>query len=135
MPYQGECLCGAVAFELQGEPFLYVICHCKNCKQAGGGAFMANAFFEPQYVTVTKGKDSVKTYSDNKTKSGNAVFRSFCSNCGSPLFIGPAAGNITVVQASNVNGSENWVPKKEFFAECKWGWVKELTFQPKKSKL
>ncbi|RXW17087.1 hypothetical protein EST38_g8760 [Candolleomyces aberdarensis] len=135
MSYQGECLCGAVAFELQGEPFHYVICHCKNCKQAGGGAFMANAFFKPQHVTVTKGKDSVKTYSDNKTKSGNAISRSFCSNCGSSLFIGPAAGNITIVQASNVNGSENWVPKKEFFAECKWEWVKEIAFQPKRSKL
>ncbi|KAF5332290.1 hypothetical protein D9611_008185 [Ephemerocybe angulata] len=136
MPYHGNCLCGAVAFEIEGEPFHFAICHCQNCKQASGGAFMVNSFFKPSQVKISKGGENLTTYKDGATKSGNAIKRSFCSVCGSNLFIEPVAGNITIVQAANVKGSENWVPKKEFFGEGKWKWVKELEFRPKnKAKL
>ncbi|KAG2011323.1 DUF636 domain-containing protein [Coprinopsis cinerea AmutBmut pab1-1] len=130
--YDGNCLCGGVAWQIQGEPFTYVICHCVNCKKSGGGPFQANAFFKPQNVNVIKGKDLVKDYVDGDTKSGNAITRSFCSNCGSSLFISPAAGGITIVHSANIKGSEAWVPRKEFFGHDKCNWLGEIKFQPKK---
>ena len=46
--YQASCLCQAVNFKLTGEPFRFAVCHCSNCKVAGGSAFMTNAFFKSQ---------------------------------------------------------------------------------------
>ena len=46
MSYRGKCLCGTVTYDLASEPFHFVICHCLNCKQSAGSAFMANAFFK-----------------------------------------------------------------------------------------
>lgn len=59
-------------------------------------------------MTVTKGQDSIKTYRDANTKTGNALLRSFCSNCGSSIFLAPAAGGLAIVQAASVKGSESW---------------------------
>lgn len=30
-----SCRCGEVAFELQGDPILSVVCHCTSCQEAG----------------------------------------------------------------------------------------------------
>ena len=61
-----------------------------------------------QNMKVTKGQDSIKTYRDSDTKTGKALLRSFCSNCGSNVFLAPEAGGLAIVQAATVRGSENW---------------------------
>lgn len=43
--HHGSCLCSAIKYEITGDPFTYLVCHCINCKKATGAAFMANAFF------------------------------------------------------------------------------------------
>ena len=77
---QGQCLCGAVRFELGGElPNLYQ-CHCSLCRKVTGSS--ANAAFRVarEQLTWTAGQQSVSEY---RTDSG---FKShFCSRCGSPL--------------------------------------------------
>ncbi|TFK23201.1 DUF636 domain-containing protein [Coprinopsis marcescibilis] len=130
--YSGNCLCGEIAFSIEGEPFHFVICHCSNCKQSGGGAFQANGFFKPQQVNLTKGRDVVKDYVDANTKSGKSITRSFCPNCGTSLFITPTASGIAIVHVANIKGSENWVPKKESFAESRCSWIKEIELLSKK---
>ena len=37
MAIKGGCLCGAVAYELTGEPMFVGHCACENCQKAGGG--------------------------------------------------------------------------------------------------
>lgn len=61
-----------------------------------------------QNMKVTKGLDHIKTYRDSNTKTGNALLRSFCSDCGSNVFLAPEAGGLAIVQAATVAGSENW---------------------------
>lgn len=93
---------------------------------------MTNAFFKSQNMTISKGQDSIKTYRDANTKTGNALLRSFCSNCGSSVFLAPAAGGLAIVQAGAVEGSEAWVPTHESHPDAKWKWIKELEIHPKK---
>ncbi|KAJ3544423.1 hypothetical protein NMY22_g2781 [Coprinellus aureogranulatus] len=85
-------------------------------------------------MKIARGEDSIKTYKDTKTKTGNALLRSFCANCGANLFLAPAAGGLAIVQAATVSGSENWVPTHESYPDAKWKWIRDLQFQPRKSK-
>ncbi|KAF5376965.1 hypothetical protein D9615_007232 [Tricholomella constricta] len=129
--YHGSCLCDSVQFTMTGEPFTYFVCHCKNCQKSSGSAFMANAFFKPEQVVITKGKEHVKVYIDAKTKSGEVVPRSFCSSCGSSLFLGNEE-KLKIVASGTVEEEVDWVPRRESFAECKRQWIEGIKTNPKR---
>ena len=38
----GRCLCGAVSYELSGDPIATAVCHCDHCQRQSGGAFSVN---------------------------------------------------------------------------------------------
>ena len=39
MALTGRCLCGSVQYEIDSEPTMPGICHCKNCQRQAGSAF------------------------------------------------------------------------------------------------
>lgn len=65
----GSCLCGGVQFVVSGEPLRTGLCHCKDCRKAGGSVFSAYAVW-PREAFETSG--IVSTYGG----------RSFCPTCG-----------------------------------------------------
>lgn len=69
----GGCLCGAVRYRLEGEPFKGGLCHCTDCRKVTGGPFLAYADWRPNQFSY-EGK--VSTFDG----------RSFCPTCGSRLF-------------------------------------------------
>ena len=75
------CLCKSVQIEVTGEDKNAVLCHCENCRQASGSAFMHNHRFMKSNIKVLKGEDLLKVYDDKATKSGATLFRHFCSSC------------------------------------------------------
>ena len=49
---KGGCLCGAVTYEVAGDPIFVGHCACANCQKAtGGGHSTVAAFPEPQVTT------------------------------------------------------------------------------------
>lgn len=75
---KGSCHCGAIHFEMKGNPIWVGRCHCLDCRKISGSAFMAYAEYMVIDVTFTRG--TPKLY-----KSSPNVTRTFCSNCGSPI--------------------------------------------------
>lgn len=74
----GACLCGAVRFTTTHMGRKIGACHCKMCRQWGGGPFMevdcgADIRFE--------GAENIKVF-----QSSQWAERGFCSQCGSHLF-------------------------------------------------
>jgi len=70
---RGGCSCGAVRFELRGEPTVVGICHCLECRKATGAVAMAYADWPRSAFTLTG-------------VAREHVGRSFCATCGSRLF-------------------------------------------------
>lgn len=75
----------------------------------------------------------IKEYADDQTKSGNVLNRSFCSNCGSCLFITRTVDGVTgdfVILATGTfdlgMGKEEWVPQKEFYCKDRASWLPPL---------
>lgn len=75
--YQGQCFCGTVEFELQGEPFAMGYCHCESCRQWSGTPLTAFSLWPPDLVKITKGADKVGAF--NRTPH---TTRKWCTACG-----------------------------------------------------
>jgi hypothetical protein len=69
----GGCLCGAVRFEVRGEPTKVGICHCMECRKATGAVSMAYA-------------DWLKTGFSFRGAVKEFCGRSFCPECGTRVF-------------------------------------------------
>jgi hypothetical protein len=70
---RGGCRCGAVRYEVRGEPEKVGLCHCTDCRKETGSAFLAYADWPPEAFSST---------GEYRTYSG----RSFCPICGTRLF-------------------------------------------------
>ncbi|KAJ7696475.1 Mss4-like protein [Mycena rosella] len=111
MQQAGSCLCRKVRFTVLGDPFQYVVCHCN--------------------LSVTAGKDLVRQYHDSDTASGNTLTRSFCSECGTSLFLSsPTKTDWISVCPATVDQAQDWVPRRENRPDAKFSWVTELHMAP-----
>jgi hypothetical protein len=77
--HSGGCQCGAVRYEVSGEPHHAALCHCNDCRKSIGAPAATWAAFAEGDFRVTAG-DPV-TYN-----SSGAAMRSFCPRCGTSLF-------------------------------------------------
>jgi hypothetical protein len=76
---QGGCLCGAIRYQVAGEPVRTSICHCTQCRRQTGSALPAFAIFPERAFRLERGVPA------GFAASARAV-RQFCPSCGSPLF-------------------------------------------------
>lgn len=76
----GECLCGAIAYEINGELGPIVNCHCSKCRRWHGSAFRTRAAVESQKFKWLRGEDRLSKY-----HSSERIIKTFCSICGSNL--------------------------------------------------
>jgi hypothetical protein len=81
MRLEGGCLCGKVRYSGEAEPIFAGVCHCTNCQKSTGTAFNAVVAVPKPTVTLT---GTVSTY-EGRGDTGNAVYKLFCPECGSPV--------------------------------------------------
>lgn len=100
MAITGGCLCGAVRYSISSDPFVVRQCWCRLCQYLGGGSSTVNAGFLAADFTVTGEPASHEAVAD----SGNLMIRSFCPNCGTPLFSEtPARPDFRFVRAGTLD--------------------------------
>ncbi len=111
--FTGGCLCGAVRYEIIGDPVRVAHCHCVDCRRATGSSFATNAFFKEDDLVVLQG--TTKAYS-HTADSGNTMTKEFCPECGSQLF-GSGSGNqgIRTVKVGTIDDASAIQPQIEVF--------------------
>ena len=78
--YQGQCLCGEVAFTIDEIPSGIYQCHCSECRKITGTSSNASCLVTERNFSWVKGQSNILSYTH---KSG---YRSdFCGTCGSLL--------------------------------------------------
>ena len=80
----GGCLCGETRYEIVGDPVRVIYCHCNDCKKQTSAPYSIVASYAKEQVSIQK-PGFLKTY-ESVGDSGMPVKRTFCSNCGSPIF-------------------------------------------------
>ena len=104
--YEGGCRCGAVRYQLGGEPYKSGVCHCTECRRETGSAFLYYADWSTDSFTVS---------GDYKTYDG----RSFCPVCGGTLFhlcddhVEIALGSLDEAPVALVPLREGWIKRRE----------------------
>ena len=125
MAHQGQCFCGAVRLEVEGEPEAMGYCHCASCRSWSGGPVNAFSLWNPNAVKVTAGAEHVATY--QKTPLSE---RKYCAKCGGHLMTNPPPLSMVDVFAAtlptlafapgvHVNYAETVLPMKDGLPKLK----------------
>ncbi len=94
-PLRGACLCGSVAYELDGPPDNAGFCHCRMCQRASGAPVVAWGTWPIERLRLLGGEPRA-------FRSSARAERRFCPTCGTQLFFftEDAPGSIDVTLAS-----------------------------------
>ncbi|QFT61168.1 Glutathione-dependent formaldehyde-activating enzyme (plasmid) [Sulfitobacter sp. THAF37] len=79
MEIRGSCLCGAVAFVIEGQPKGMGSCHCSRCRKLGTST---SVFVTRAQFRLTQGRETLETLAP---PPGSGYVRSFCRICGTSL--------------------------------------------------
>ena len=123
--HKGRCFCGAVEFQVTGEPAGMGYCHCDSCRHWSAGPVNAFSLWQPDALKVTKGAEHIAKF--NKTPGST---RQWCTKCGGHLFTDhPGFGLVDVYAALiptldfkpgiHVNYQETRLPMKDGLPKMK----------------
>lgn len=115
----GGCMCGAVRYEVSGEPFLVCHCHCHSCRKHNGGPVVTLAGYKLGQVRFSG--DERRIYA-----SSPGVGRAFCGTCGTPLTWegdgGEELGPIVEIHLSTFDDPEALKPTGHAFYSERISW-------------
>ena len=111
----GQCLCGQVKYEADGDIKFQGNCHCIDCRQASGSAFVTLVFMGQDTVKVT---GEIKSFS-HKADSGNTLTKQFCPNCGSQMFNRNSGNSVLAIKAGTVNEQAEVKPQFNVYTGSK----------------
>ncbi len=79
--HRGGCLCGAVGYVVDGDFARVTHCHCSMCRKGHGAAFATYATVRVEQQHFERGEARLGHFRSSPTAT-----RSFCRDCGSPMF-------------------------------------------------
>lgn len=119
--YKGGCACGAVRYEISGDPVFQNHCQCRDCQHKSGTGHGSYLTFIREGVKLTgaaKGWDIV-------ADSGNVKTRTFCPTCGSPLYLTfKAMPQFMAVHAASLDDPSRFTPQVVTYTSRALSWDK-----------
>ena len=122
--HSGSCLCGAVAFEVEGAFESFFLCHCEYCRKDTGSAHAANLFSSGARLRWLSGADKVSTFDLPSTRHSKC----FCSICGSAL--PKRSEGLLAVPAGSLNSDVPLRPNAHIFCASRAKWDDALEKVP-----
>lgn len=120
--YQGSCLCGQVAYEIEGSLDGFYLCHCSRCRKISGTAHAANIFSKGATLKWVSGEMNQKMYN----LEGTRFVRNFCITCGSSLPYASDADNTVMIPAGSLDTNIDIRPTAHIFYASRACWDNEL---------
>jgi len=116
---KGSCLCGAVKYEVSGEPARFYHCHCTRCRKATGTGHASNLFLQPGTLTWTAGTEQIRSY---KVPEAKRFTNQFCATCGGRVPRQAAGTDIVMIPAGSLDEEAPIPPQARIFAGSRAGW-------------
>jgi hypothetical protein len=120
VPFSGGCACGSIRYVCSGAPVAMLNCHCLDCQRSSGAPFASGFIVRVADISIT---GTPKAYSV-RAGSGSLATRSFCSNCGSPLFTnGAVAPEVMSIRFATLNDPSEFQPMLDIWTSSAQPWV------------
>ncbi len=117
--FRGSCLCGAVQYEISGEPIKFYHCHCQRCRKATGTGHASNLFLQPGSINWLKGEELIRLY---KVPEAKRFSNCFCTNCGSrvPRYVKEV--DAVIIPAGSLDSEPPISPQARIFWGSRANW-------------
>lgn len=116
---KGGCLCGAVRYEVEGDPMVAAHCHCEHCRKSAGAAHASIAAFPETSVRMN---GTLKTFRI-KADSGMLASRSFCPECGSWISGSPESmPGVVAITIATLDDPGAITPQMRFYDKRRISW-------------
>jgi hypothetical protein len=117
---EGGCSCGAVRYRLTADSLFTHCCHCLNCQQQTGSAFVINLLIETDRVELLAG-DPVAVDVPRDDGSTQRIFR--CPTCYVAVFSQYTSPALRFVRAGTLDDPSGITPDVHIFTRSKVDWV------------
>ena len=107
----GQCLCGAVRYEISGSLSDPHACHCSQCRRQSGHHTVTTHLKRTDFLLTEE--RGLKWYRSSKTAE-----RGFCAECGSSLFWDDG-GDEVYISAGSLNQPTGLTLAKHIFVDEK----------------
>ena len=119
-PYTGGCLCGAVRYEVQGQPTLSGHCYCGDCRKASGSGFIPFMGFPAEAVRFSGETLSFRS----RAFTGGEAVRNSCKVCGGLVFGGVVGEDAShTIYAGSLDEPDRFRPTIAIFTRDRPGWA------------
>ena len=119
MTFKGSCLCGAIKYELSGEPKRFYHCHCERCRKATGTGHASNIMVKTDNLNWLTGETLLKHY---KVPEAERFFTLFCSECGSAMPRDVPEIGMVVIPAGSMDHEITIKPEARIFWDSRAEW-------------
>ncbi|CCF20139.1 conserved protein of unknown function [Pseudorhizobium banfieldiae] len=117
--YSGGCACGAVRYNVSGEPVAMVDCQCRQCQRESGTGHQSHMVFMAAEVEIHGSTSAWEMTGDGGTLKRPA----FCPTCGSPVFMTfPATPDIFILRPASLDQPEHYKPTLVTWTEAAQAW-------------
>lgn len=130
--YTGGCSCGAIRYEVDGEPARMSDCQCRQCQRDSGTGHGSYLTFIGNRVKVTGEASRWEAVGEGGTRK----LRSFCPTCGNPVYLTfPDIPGLFVAVAASLDQPERYRPGKVMWASAGHAWDHHDPALPKYEKM
>ena len=116
---KGSCLCGAVMYEVTGEPQRFYHCHCSRCRKATGTGHASNLFLQPGELQWLSGEEQIRTF---KVPEAKRFTNNFCATCGSRLPRHAKEADAVLIPAGSLDDEPPMSPQARIFSGSRASW-------------
>ena len=116
---KGGCLCGAVKYEVTGEPKRFYHCHCSRCRKATGAGHASNLFLQPAALKWLSGEEQIRSF---KVPEAKRFTNSFCATCGSRLPRQATGTDIVMIPCGSLDDEVPIRPQARIFSGSRASW-------------
>jgi hypothetical protein len=120
IPFSGGCACGSIRYKGVQAPIAMINCHCKDCQLSSGAPFASGIVVMTADLEIS---GTPKTYAV-RASSGGLATRSFCADCGTPLFTqSDANAQFTSIRFPSLDDSSSFKPMLDIYTANAQPWV------------
>jgi hypothetical protein len=117
--YTGGCACGAIRYEISGEPVFENHCQCRDCQLRSGTGHGSYLSF-PRAGVKLQGEGK---HWDVVADSGNVKSHFFCPTCGTPVYVTFAGmPDFVAVHATSLDDPSRHKPQAVTYTVRGYAW-------------